>query len=264
MSALAVPPAAPLGDLAAWSGYLEQADIPVLATSAAALQRLRAAEEADEGSVDANRIGEAVACDPLLTLRVLAHAARHRPPRLLTDPQTVTAAVVLMGIPPFFHAFAAPPTVEQRLAAQPQAQAGLRAALHRATRAAAFALAFAAQRGDADAALIHQGALLHDFAALLLWCHAPDVAAASERQAADSPQPELAALQWALADAWRLPALLRRPVRDRDALLPRARCVALAVQLAQGDTMPALLAQAGELLALAPDDVLALIAEAHA
>ena len=40
----------------------------------------------------------------------------------------------MMGIPPFFRAFAASPTVEQRLAGRPQALAGLGAALARADR----------------------------------------------------------------------------------------------------------------------------------
>ena len=70
----------PLPDLAACRDSLEQADIPVPAAAAAALERLREAEQAREGSVDANRIGETLGRDPLMTLRVLAYTARHRPP----------------------------------------------------------------------------------------------------------------------------------------------------------------------------------------
>ena len=57
---------------------------------------------------------------------------------------------------------------------------------------------------------------------------------ASRPTAQVAPGP-LAELQWSLADAWRLPVLLRRPQRERDALLPRSRCVALAVRLSAGD-----------------------------
>ena len=253
---------------------LQHADIPVPAASAAMLERLREAERAREGSVDANRIGESLGRDPMMTLRVLAYTARHRPPQRLVDPQTVTAAVVMMGIPPFFRAFGAQPTVEQCLAGHAQALAGFGAALARAHRAAELALAFAAQRGESDGALIHQAALLHDFAALLLWCHAPELALGLDlqrrRAATAGPETaeggktaELAELQWSLADTWRLPALLRRPERPRDALLPRSRCVALAVQLAGDDEpSPALLAEATALLALSPDDALRFIADA--
>lgn len=273
----------PLPDLAVCRDSLKQADIPVPAAAAAALERLREAEQAREGSVDANRIGETLGRDPLMTLRVLVHSARRRPPGRLGDPQTVTAAVVMMGIPPFFREFGAQPTVEQRLAGRPQALACLGAALARADRAASLALAFAAQRGDADAGLIHQAALLHDFAGLLLWCHAPELALAVERQRdaeraaalaarelADgciAPGP-LAELQWSLADAWRLPVLLRRPQRERDALRPRSRCVALAVRLCWGDdggeAAAGALAEVASLLALPVDDARRFVAEAVA
>ena len=266
----ALPPAAPLSDVAAWTAYLAQADIPVLAASADALERLRSQEDAREGSVDANRLGEALARDPLMTLRVLAHMARHRPPRRATDPQTVTAAAVLLGVPPFFRVFGAPPVAEECLAGRPEALAGFGAALRRATRAANLALAFAAHRGDADAALIHQAALLHDHAVLLLWCLVPDRApalcgadgdAAPAAEAGAAADERLAALQWSLAEAWRLPPLLRRPLRPRDALLPRSRCVDLAVRLARGEAVAGLLEEAAGLLALPPDDVRRLIAE---
>src|SRR2546426_1118557 len=59
--------------------------------------------------------------------------------------------------------------------------------LRRAHRAANFALGFAVRRMDHDAAVIHQAALLHDFAEMLLWCHAPALALRiREAQRADS------------------------------------------------------------------------------
>lgn len=247
----------PLPDLATWVAAFEGAPIPPLAASADALDALRA----DEDAADANRIGEAVAFDPLLTLGVLAHAARHRPPRLLTDPQTVTAVAVLMGIAPFFRAFCGLPTVEQRLHGLTAAQAGLDAAVERSRRAALLAFGLALQRGDAQAALVHQAALLHDFAGLLLWCHAPRLAAGladrlrrdpalapadAERQVLNV---DLAELRHALAERWRLPALLRRPPPAPRALLPGAVCVALGVRLAQHAAGAALPEALGEELA---------------
>jgi HD-like signal output (HDOD) protein len=231
----------PLPDLAAWIAHFQAAKIPVLASTAEALEALRARED----DVDANLIGEMVAGDPLMTLRVLAHAAANRPPRMVTDTGTVTAAVVMMGIAPFFRAFGPPPTVEDSLSDQPAALAGLREVLRRSHRAATFALAFAVHRMDPDAALIHQAALLHDFAELLLWCHAPALALELGRvQLADPAlrssvaqrmvlNVELGDLQQALMRAWRLHPLLVKTADERHAEHPSIRTVALAVRLAR-------------------------------
>lgn len=217
-------------------------DIPILAHSAEALETLRARED----MVDANIIGEMVAGDPLMTLRVLEFAASHRPPRLVTDPETVTAAVVMMGIAPFFRAFATgQPTVEDRLQALPQALAGLQQVLHRAHRAANFAACFAVHRMDTDAPIVHQAALLHGFAEILLWCYASPLALGLSRLQQANPtlrssvaqqavlNIELADLQQALMQAWRLPELLTKVSDDRHAEHPSVKSVALAVRLAR-------------------------------
>ena len=246
----------PLPDLAAWTAHFHRAEIPVLARSADAMEELRLNEDA----VDANLIGETVAIDPLMTLRVLAHAAANRPARMLTEPETVTAAVVMMGIGPFFRAFGPLPTVEDRLQDQPEALFGLREVLRRAHRAANFALGFAVRRMDHDAAVIHHAALLHDFAEMLLWCHAPDLAMRIRRAQQADPGLRSSAIQKAelnialpdlqqsLMRAWRLPDLLKRITDDRHAEHPSAKSVVLAIRVArhtaQGWDNPAL-----------PDDV---------
>lgn len=231
----------PLRDLDAWVARFRDAPIPVLASTADALEAMR--ENEDE--VDANLIGEMVADDPLMTLKVLAYAATHRPARLVTDVETVTAALVLMGISPFFGAFGAQPTVEDHLADQPEALAGLRRVLRRSHRAAQFALAFAVHRLDHDAAVIYEATLLHDFAEMLLWCHAPALALqVSDAQRADPTLRSHAAqqallnvrlsdLQQALMKAWRLPELLIRITDDRHARHPAVQNVMLAVRLAR-------------------------------
>lgn len=265
---------APLPDLAAWTAHFRAAEIPVLAQTAQALEALRANEDA----VDANSIGELLSHDPLMTLKVLSHAATHRPSRAVTDAETVTAALVMMGITPFFRAFGPQPTVEDRLAGQPQALEGLMAVLRRAHRGANFALAFAVHRMDTDAAVIHEAALLHDFAEMLLWCHAPALALriATAQQADPALRSsviqarvlniELCDLQQALMRAWHLPELLIRITDDRHATQPTVRNVTLAVRLARhtarGWDNPALpddLADIGELLNLAPEAVLQLV-----
>jgi HD-like signal output (HDOD) protein len=96
----------------------------------------------------------------------------------------------MLGITPFFRDFGPQPTVEARLADQPEALAGLHKVLRRSHRAARFALGFAVHRGDRDAAQIHQAALLHDVAEMLLWAHAPTLALTLLRwQRAARPKP---------------------------------------------------------------------------
>lgn len=232
---------APLPDLAAWTAHFQRAEIPVLPQTAEALEAMRANEDA----VDANQIGEMVASDPLMTLKVLAYAATHRSPRVVTDTETVTATLVMMGITPFFRAFGPQPGTDALLAGLPAALDGLSDVIRRAHRGATFALAFAVHRMDPDAAVIHEAALLHDFAEMLLWCHAP--ALALHIRAAQTADPtlrsseiqrrvlniELADLQQALMKAWRLPELLVRISDERQAEQAGVRNVLLAVRLAR-------------------------------
>lgn len=231
----------PLRDLDAWTDYFRSAEIPVLASTAGAVADLRDIEDA----VDANLIGETIAGDPLMTLKVLAHATVTRPARMLTQPETVTSAVVMMGIAPFFRAFSELHTVEERLQDMPEALEGVRAVLRRAHRAANFALGFAVRRMDHDAAVIHHAALLHDFTEMLLLCHAPELALRiRDAQRADPSlrsavvQTEvlnvtLTDLQQSLMRAWRLPELLVRITDDRHANHPSAKNVVLAIRLAR-------------------------------
>jgi HD-like signal output (HDOD) protein len=245
MTSLTATPLPPLTraprDLAAWTQHFRHADIPVLAPTAEALEALRA----NEDLVDANGIGEMIATDPLMTLKVLAHASSHRSSRVVTDPETVTSALVMMGISPFFRAFGPQPTVQERLAGEPEALQGLDDTLRRAHRGANFALGFAVHRMDHDAAVIHAAALLHDFAEMLLWCLAPALALRiRDAQRADPALRsgaaqlavlgiELADLQQSLMKAWRLPELLIRINDERHADQANVQSVTLAVRLAR-------------------------------
>ncbi len=232
----------PLRDLSAWLAHFRAAPIPVLDATAAAVREMAANEDA----VDARLLAETVATDPLMTLKLLAHVGskgRHE-----TDIETVVAALVLLGIGPFFRLFGELPTISQALhgsTGAAEVQAGLQAVLDRSHRAAQFALGFAAHRMDPDAAVIHEAALLHGFAELLLWCHAPVLALTiARRQRADATLRSalaqqavlgisLADLQQALMKAWRLPALLIRLDDEQQADSPQVKNVALAVRLAR-------------------------------
>lgn len=233
-----------LPDLARWTAYFRDAEIPVLAETADALEFMRG----NEDEVDANMLGEMIAADPLMTLKVLAYVANNRSSRRITDAETVTAALVMMGITPFFTAFGPQPTVEDRLAGNPEALEGLYKVIKRSERAANFALGFAVLRMDHDAPVIYSAALLHDFTHLLLWCHAPALALEIvQRQQANAAlrsvtvqhdvlNIKLADLEQSLMQAWRLPELLVHITDDKPSTDPQVLTVKLAIQLARHTT----------------------------
>ncbi|NRF66110.1 HDOD domain-containing protein [Aquincola sp. S2] len=276
-----MPPAPPFlsnapADVAAWIACFQQRETPVFASTARAIADLGANEDA----VDANMLSEALSNDPLMVLKLLRHVAERRSARAVTDVETVTAAIVLMGIPPFFRAFSDQPTVEDRLASDPLALEGLQTVLLRANRAAQFALGFAVHRLDHDAAVIHEAALLHDFAEMLLWVHAPALArnialrqrAEPTLRSADVQRQllnvTLSDLQQALMKAWRLPELLVRISDDQASTSPQVRNVQLAIRVARhsarGWDNPALpddIADIAQLLNMSHDPTLQLLHE---
>lgn len=270
----------PPRDLAGWVALFDPATLPVLASSADALEELRANEDA----VDAHLLAETIASDPLMTVKLLAHVAALRRGREGGETETVTEALVMLGIPPFFRAFGPQTAAEDLLGTQPAALEGFRRVLRRAHRAARFAIGFAVHRMDHDAPVIHEAALLHDFAELLLWLRAPALALAiAERQRADpelrsaAVQRELlhvtlAGLQQALMTAWRLPALLVRLADDQGAgANSQVRTVQLAIRVARHSAdgwdnaaLPDDLREVGELLLLAPEPTARLLREIDA
>jgi len=181
-------------------------------------------------------------------LKLMAHVAKLRCARgheSRGEPETVTAALLLLGIGPFFRTFAALTSAEAWLAGQPEALEGFRAVLRCSHRAANFALGFAVHRMDHDAPVIHAAALLHDFAELLLWLRAPTLALEiARRQRADTTlrsaaiqsellNVELPDLQQVLMTGWKLPPLLVRISDDRHAEADPVRNVLLAVRVAR-------------------------------
>jgi HD-like signal output (HDOD) protein len=234
----------PPPDLAAWAARFDAAALPVLGESAEMLEALRANEDA----VDARLLAETVSTDPLFTLKLLAHVGqlqRRRDADRRGDTETVTAALVLLGIGPFFRTFGPQTSVEDTLMNQPEAWAGFQGVLRRSHRAANFAIGFAAHRMDHDAPVIHEAALLHDFGELLLWLRAPTLALnITHAQAADpalrSAAAQRAALNIELPDLehtlmvdWHLPELLVRISDDRHADTPTVRNVLLAIRVAR-------------------------------
>lgn len=234
---------APLPDLAAWVRHFQETDIPVLEATATRLEELRALD--DEDKVDAGMLGALIESDPFFTVKVMAFVASKRRHSDSTETETVTSALVMIGVSPFFRAFGPQPTVESLLHDQPAALAGVQRLLLRAERAAHFATAFAIHRRDHDVAVIKQAAFIHDFAELLMWCHAPalelDIQAKQKANAALRSAPlqrfvfhiELHDLRHALMKLWRLPELLVRISDEKHADHPMVRNVMLAVRIAR-------------------------------
>lgn len=259
--------------LAGWAALFDFQRLPILASTAQRLEELRAVEDA----VDAHGLAEVVCADPLLTLKLLAHVAHLRaqahPGRDEGDAETVTEALVMLGITPFFTHFGPQLTVQAQLVDQPAALRGFQAVLQRSRRAARFAVAFAAHRLDPDAAVIHEAALLHDFTELLLCLRAPALAVhIAQLQAADSTlrsaavqqavlHVDLAELQHTLMLAWRLPRLLVRITDDHNrAPSPQVRNVQLAIRVARHSAqgwhnaaLPSDINDIADLLHLSPD-----------
>lgn len=258
----------------AWGRMLAARETPVLHETAAALEAMRENEDA----FDANAIGEVIAIDPLMTLKVLVHEATHRGARVVTGPRTVTSALVMLGISPFFRAFGPQSTVEDQLTGHHDALAGFRRCLARARRGADLALAFAVHRADPEAASLHASVLLHEAAQMLVWCHAPALATrvdealrAEEGLRSSAAQERVLhasydAIQQSLAERWNLVGLLADEPAASRAGRPSDRIRELAVRMARHAGLPwdhpALVddvAAAGELLNLAPDAALRLV-----
>lgn len=269
---IATPPV----NASAWVAAFQQREIPVLNSTALAIDELRGNEDA----VDAHMLAETLVDDPLMTLKLLRHVAERRSRRSVTDAETVLSAIVMLGIPPFFEAFGSLLTVEQRLSELPEALEGLRTVMRRAHRAAQFSLGFAVHRMDHDAAVLHEAALLHGFAEMLLWVNAPSWALEVARRQQAEPNLRSAdiqrsvlnvsvgELQQALMHEWRLPELLVSTSSELGMSSPQVRNVQLAIRVARhssegwdNQALPDDLAELGVLLNLSTPHVQQLLHE---
>ncbi len=259
-----------------WAQTLAQVPVPVLRETRDALARWE--QMADRA--DANSLADTVLRDPLMTLRVFACVSQRFGERLSTPVETVTGAIVLLGIEPFFALMADLPVLEDRLAGNPPALAGALHAIERSHRAARLAAAFAIQRQDEDVEVLHQAALLDNFAGLLLWCEAPRlVLDMAQRQQADPALRsadvqrlvlgvDLPSVEHALVAQWGLPDFLREMSDPGLSARPGPRSVMLAVRIArhsQGGwhnaALPDDYAELGHLLNLSQGAVVQLVRE---
>ncbi len=231
----------PLPTLAAWVHYFMHAEIPVLAATSNAIEEMRAIED----DVDPGMLAAVIQKDPLMTLKLLAHVASRRRPGEITETETITSSLVMTGISPFFRQFGPQVSIEDRLHDQPEALKGLLELLARAHRAAHFAMAFAVHRADTDVEVIYQAALLHDFAEMLMWCHAPTMQLEIRAMQKANPTLRTASLQrfvynidlndlaMELMKLKRLPSLMIRISDGKHPNHPIVRNVILASRIAR-------------------------------
>jgi len=232
--------ASPSG-IPAWTAFLRAREIPVLRRTARAIDAARA--RADR--INVRELADVVLHDPLMTLLLLRFSARHRGRRQLQDISTVEHALMILGVEPFFHHFAAFDIIEDRLGAQPQALLGLLHVIKRAQRAARYALDWATWRCDLNSEEVAVAALLHDLAEMLVWTFAPDSSLKIAALQGAHPGMRSAAaqeallgfsfnqLQAALCREWELPELLASLMDDAHSERPRVRNVKLAADLAR-------------------------------
>jgi len=231
----------PLRDLVAWSDMLSRVEIPVLPETASELAVLAA----DQDSADAQGIAAIVMRDPLMSVKLYRHLASLRRRTQLTDVESLTGNILMLGLSPFFRAFGALQPIQPPAGHTQRWQRGLGAVLNRSQRAADYAFEWAVRRNDLDAELIYTAALLHDFTEVLLWCVAPALAGAVQLELAQNAglrsieaqrkilNVGINELQQALMQRWRLPALLVRITDDHAASDPQVRNVTLAIALAR-------------------------------
>ncbi|MEK8085107.1 HDOD domain-containing protein [Aquabacterium sp. A3] len=233
-----------LPSISAWVDAYRDALIPVLPGTLADLHQFRDIEERT-GSVDAHTLSEAFSHDPLMTLDVLKRVARHCRSSGAEPPETLVGAIVMLGIGPFFRAYEQPVSILDWLHEHPAATSGLLKVITRGRRASRFAVNFALRRQDEDALIIQEAALLHDFAEMLMWCHAPalmqqvsDQLNADHRLRSKDVQQDVLGISLddlaiQLMQQWSLPPLLIECTDDRLAHHPRIRTTTLAVRLAR-------------------------------
>jgi HD-like signal output (HDOD) protein len=267
----------PLPDLAAWTRFLSRADLPIMQRTA---NQLRVYQR-DQDNVAPREIAAVIARDPLMTLKTLIWVSEQKRLRAKTraasrslagEIETVEAAIVMMGIGPFFRQFSTFETVEEKLKELPAARLGVLRVMSRGVTAAEFASDWAAYRKDLDIQVIFEAALLHDLAEMLTWVFAPELSTRVKNMRDNFPTMRSADIQRnvlgitfnelevALFQLWQLPNLLQRLTDDAHADTPQVKNVVLAAHvarhLANGSDDPALpddFVEVAKLLNITPD-----------
>lgn len=216
-------------------------DLPVYRKTISLLERV--AKDPDLTNV--NMMSEVVLRDPLMTLKVLSKIAPMARARNATRPETVTAAIVWLGVAPFFDVFGDAPILEDVLADRPDALDVVRTINARSCRAGRLAQGLAVQRNDTDASVIYESALVNDFAEIMLWIH--DEPLARQIKSLHNGNPAVSSLQAQqqvlgftlqsltreLLERWQMPRLMRRLADPACAEDRQVYCAQLGIQMAR-------------------------------
>lgn len=228
-------------DLADWLAFLGQADIPVLKSTARALDRIRA----DEARMNARSIANIVTDDPLMMVKLLRHMHTHRHRSQAYELVDVKQALIMMGLSTFFREVPGSPIAESMLGDHLDALVQLLQTVRRAQRAAHFAFDWAVRQHDLHAEEVQAAALLTHFAEMLMWCFNPaQMLDIRKRQAADktlrSEDVQIQVLgfgglelQRQLTTGWGLSELMVSLSDAEQAQSARVRTVKLAANLAR-------------------------------
>lgn len=231
----------PLESTQAYVSFMARQDIPVLRQT---LRELHLLENAQE-SINGKRIAAVVLGDPLLTMKLLAWLQAHRHESQNHDITTIDRAIMMIGIQPFFRAFAGSPTLEEQLSAHPQALLGALNVIRWTRKAAHLARDWALLRHDLEVDEITVAALLRQATDIMFWIFASPLAervhemqqqdaslrsAAAQRQVLGTSEREI---QRGLVRIWKLPELLITLMDEADAANPRVRNVRLAIDFAR-------------------------------
>lgn len=223
-----------------WVDELKSWEIPVLQRSVRELAKLaRRAEQ-----ITAGEIADVVLRDPLMTLKVLRMVNGMSRSRLGNEITTVGHAVMMLGVGPFFNRLSNLKTVEESLQTFDGALPRLMQVMSRAHHAAWQARDWAIFRADMKSEEVYIGALLYDMGEILLWAYAPEQAlqirklARRNKTSLAQAQKEILGfdsrdLQYALAEAWRLPELMQAFMHSENTVQPRIQGVILAASVAR-------------------------------
>lgn len=236
-----------------WVSDVSLEQLPVLRRTALSLGYL--AKNAE--GISAADIGEVVLNDPLMTLKVIAHANGRVHGHFGAEIATVHAAVIMVGVPPFFKHFRSLKSIEELRPLTERESQGLLNCLIRVHHAAWQARDLAILRADIKSEEVYVGTLLHDMGEMVMWCVAPEmmlkILKAVRRQQISREDAEKALLgftlwdfQQALVEKWKLPELLVGFMDNQNSLNPRSLMAiigsALARHAALGWHSPKLLA----------------------
>lgn len=257
-----------------WVAKLTSADIPVLKQTARDLATLHE----DESKLSARSVENAIAADPMMTVKLLRYLQQHKRRSQTNEVVQVEQALIMLGVEVFYTKVPAAPLVQEALAGQTEALIQLLHVIHRGHRASNYARDWAIRLNNMHFEEVRIAALLHDLAEMLMWCFAPQdmlkiraIQKSNKALRSRAVQEQvlgfaLSDLQQALIKEWSLPQLLLTLMDDGNARQTQVRNVVLAVNLARHSAngwndaaLPDDYKELGELLRISPTDAMALV-----